>query len=107
MELTGVKFMDALTVPRRSIHPSQQLIRQARAPTDIPLSEYAVAIGIDAPTLILYTRVSQDLEAWMEKSRDDFIQAEEEAAKVTPELFIEYAQADEESQVELLASVPL
>lgn len=37
----------------------------------------------------------------MEKSKEDFAQAEEEAAKMTPELFTEYSRADEEGQAEL------
>lgn len=94
--------MDELTAPRRSIHPSQHPTRQPRDPQDIPLSEYVVAMAIDIPQLELYTRVSRDLEAWMEKSKSVFADAEEEAAKVTPELFVEYARADEEGQAELL-----
>lgn len=94
--------MDELTAPRRSIHPSQQPIRQPRNITDIPLAEYVTAMAIDIPQLDLYSRVSKDLEGWMEKSKIVFAQAEEEAAKVTPELFVEYARADEEGQAELL-----
>ncbi|KAJ2928832.1 hypothetical protein H1R20_g8128, partial [Candolleomyces eurysporus] len=101
-QMTGIKFMDELTAPRRSIHPSQNPTRQPREPQDIPSSEYVVAMAIDIPQLELYTRVSRDLEAWMEKSKSVFADAEEEAAKITPELFVEYAKADEEGQAELL-----
>ena len=38
----------------------------------------------------------------MGKSKAAFAEAEEEAAKVTPELFVEYSRADEEGQAELL-----
>ncbi len=38
----------------------------------------------------------------MEQSRTVYAQAEEEAARMTPELFAEYCRADEESQAELL-----
>ncbi|KAF6766101.1 Spc7 kinetochore protein-domain-containing protein [Ephemerocybe angulata] len=100
--MTGIKFMDELTAPRRSIHPSQNPTRTPRDPQDIPLSDYVVAMAIDIPQLELYTRVSRDLEAWMEKSKSVFAEAEEEAEKVTPELFVEYARADEEGQAELL-----
>lgn len=103
--MTGVKFMDELTAPRRSMHPSQQPIRQPRNIADIPLAEYFTAMAIDVPQLDLYSRVSKDLEGWMEKSKTVFGQAEEEAAKVTPELFVEYARADEEGQAELLVSI--
>ncbi|KAF9015040.1 Spc7 kinetochore protein-domain-containing protein [Cyathus striatus] len=102
--LTGIKFMDELTAPRRSVHhPS----RATRDPADISLAEYAVAVGIDIPQLVLFTRVSKDLQAWMEKSKADLAQAEEEAFKVTPELFVEYARADEEGQAELLHQLNL
>jgi len=93
--------MDEITAPRRSIYPTQ-LLRQPRNPSEIPLSEYVVATAIDIPQLDLYTRISTDLEAWMEKSKSVFGEAEEEAEKVTPELFVEYVRADEEGQMELL-----
>jgi len=97
--------MDELTAPRRSTHPSQQLTRQARNPSDILLSEYVTAMAIDIPQLVLYSRVSKDLEAWMEKSKIVFSQAEDEASKVTPELFVEFSRADEDGQAELLVSL--
>lgn len=96
--------MDELTAPRRSTHPSQQSTRQARNIEEIPLAEYASAMGIDVPQLVLYSRVSKDLQAWIEKSKADFSQAEDEAAKITPELFTEYSKADEDGQAELLVS---
>ena len=102
--MTGIRFMDELTAPRRSTHPSQQTSRQARAAAEIPLTEYVTAMAIDVPQLVLYSRVSKDLQAWIEKSRVVFAQAEEEAAKITPELFTEYSRADEEGQAELLVS---
>ena len=102
--MTGIKFMDEVTAPRRSMHPSRQPIRHPRNLADIPLAEYVTAMGIDIPQLELYSRVSKDLEAWMAKSEIVFAQAEEEAAKLTPELFVEYARADEEGQAELLVS---
>jgi kinetochore protein Spc7/SPC105 len=105
--MTKVKFMDELTAPRRSTHPSQQPIRQARSPDDIPLSDYVTAMGMDVPQLILFSRVSKDLQAWVEKSKADFAQAEDEAAKITPELFTEYSRADEEGRAELLVGLHL
>ncbi len=95
--------MDELTAPRRSTHPSHlHPTRQAREEEDITLAEYFTAMAIDVPQLELYTRVARDLEAWMEQSRTVYAQAEEEAARMTPELFAEYCRADEESQAELL-----
>jgi kinetochore protein Spc7/SPC105 len=100
--MTGIKFMDELNAPRRSVHPSQQPIRQPRNPSEIPLAEYVSAMAIDIPQLVLYSRVSKDLEGWMAKRKIVFAEVEEEAAKSTPELFVEYARADEEGQAELL-----
>jgi kinetochore protein Spc7/SPC105 len=101
--MTGIKFMDEITAPRRSMHP-HTVNHQARNPADIPLSEYYIAMGIDVPQLGLFTRVAKDLEGWMARSKADFAQAEEEAAKITPELFVEFMRADEEGQAELLVS---
>ncbi|KAJ7770895.1 Spc7 kinetochore protein-domain-containing protein [Mycena maculata] len=97
-DITGIKFMDELDAPRRSIH---QPSRQPRPPTEIRLAEYAVAMSINVPELVLYSAVSNDLQGWMDQSRAIFSQAEEEAAKMTPELFTEYVRADEEGQAEL------
>ncbi|KAF8078326.1 Spc7 kinetochore protein-domain-containing protein [Lyophyllum atratum] len=105
--MTGIKFMDELTAPRRSTHLSQQSAPQPRNPEEIPLAEYVAAMGMDVPQLALYSRVSKDLEAWIEKSKADFAQAEDEAAKITPELFTEYSRADEEGQAELLHQLQL
>ncbi|THU91653.1 hypothetical protein K435DRAFT_727026 [Dendrothele bispora CBS 962.96] len=99
--MTDIKFMDELTAPRRSMHPSQQTRHQPRNPSDISLAEYAVAMGIDVPQLALYTRVAKDLEAWMKQSKVVFEQAQEEATKMTPELFAEYSRSDENAQQEL------
>jgi kinetochore protein Spc7/SPC105 len=103
-DITGIKFMDELDAPRGSIH---QPSRQARPPSEIPLAEYAVAMSINVPELVLYTAVSNDLQGWMDQSKAVFAQTEEEAVKVTPELFSEYIRADEEGQAELLVRSPL
>ncbi|KAJ7655258.1 Spc7 kinetochore protein-domain-containing protein [Mycena polygramma] len=103
-EITGIKFMDEIDAPRRSIH---QPSRQARPPAEIPLAEYAVAVSINMPELDLYSAVSSDLQGWMDQSKAVFAQAEEEAVKMTPELFTEYIRADEEGQAELLHQLNL
>ncbi|KAJ7356898.1 Spc7 kinetochore protein-domain-containing protein [Mycena albidolilacea] len=103
-DLTGIKFMDELDAPRRSIH---QPSRQPRPPAEIPLAEYAVAMSINVPELVLYSAVSTDLQGWIDKSKSVFAQAEEEAAEMTPELFTEYMRADEEGQAELLHQLNL
>src|ERR1700722_1301841 len=100
--------MDDITVPRQSVHPSQlrpnsrTRRRSSEQAPEIPLAEYVTAMAVDFPQLKLYTRVSKDLQAWIAQSKVVYDQAEEEAAKLTPELFTEYSQADEEGQEQLL-----
>jgi len=107
--MTGIRFLDELSAPRRStILPSQLQSAQRRASLQTPettLADYVVAMAIDAPQLELYSHVAADLQRWIEHSKEIYRQAEEEAAKVTPTLFREYSTADEQTQVELL--VPL
>ncbi len=102
--MTSIRFLDELSAPRRStILPSQR--RGSLQTTEATLADYVVAMAIDAPQLELYSHVAADLQRWIEHSKEIYRQAEEEAAKVTPMLFREYAMADEEMQAELL--VPL
>jgi kinetochore protein Spc7/SPC105 len=107
--MTGIRFLDELSAPRRStILPSQLQSAQRRASlqtVETTLADYVVAMAIDAPQLELYSHVAADLQRWIEHSKEIYRQAEEEAAKVTPMLFREYSTADEQTQVELL--VPL
>lgn len=103
--MTGIRFLDELSAPRRStiFQPSQR--RASLQTTETPLADYVVAMAIDAPQLELYSHVASDLQRWIEHSKEIYHQAEEEAAKVTPMLFREYSTADEEMQVELLVTV--
>jgi kinetochore protein Spc7/SPC105 len=103
--MTGIRFLDELSAPRRStiFQPSQR--RASLQTTETPLADYVVAMAIDAPQLELYSHVASDLQRWIEHSKEIYRQAEEEAAKVTPMLFREYSTADEEMQVELLVTV--
>nr|GAT43645.1 predicted protein [Mycena chlorophos] len=104
-ELTNVKFMDTLDAPRRSIH---QPLRQARPAAGIPLAEYGIAMAITVPELDLYSKVSNDLQDWIDnKIKKVFAQEEEAAAKVTPQLFIEYMSADDEDREALLHQLDL
>lgn len=59
-------------------------------------------MAVDAPQLELYSHVAADLRRWIEHSKEIYHQAVEEAEKVTPMLFREYAMADEQTQVFLL-----
>ncbi|KAL0950761.1 hypothetical protein HGRIS_007529 [Hohenbuehelia grisea] len=96
--MTGIKFMDEIAAPRRSM---SQPARPERASADIPLAEYAIAAAIDVPRLVLYTRVADDLEAWMRRIRGVLAEMEREAQQATPELFVEYLSAEDEGKEEL------
>lgn len=108
-ELTGIRFMDEITAPRRSsIHPSTTQHRRSSFGTaDVPLSAYFSSLAVDLPQLTLYNRVSQELQEWIEKSKEDFAADDEDALQVTPELFREYAMADEEGRRELFNHLTL
>jgi hypothetical protein len=111
--MTGIRFMDEITAPRRStVHPSALRTRRHSSPSsstesNIPLAEYVTAMAVDVPQLELYTYVSKDLEAWIERSKGIFMEAEAEAEKITPELFREFVGAGEDGQAELLHQLKL
>ena len=108
-EMTAIRFMDEIAAPRRSTVHSSTLRPSRRQSTEseIPLSEYVVAMAIDVPQLELYTHVSKDLQVWIERIKGIYKEAEEEALKMTPELFQEFVMADEEGQNELLHQLKL
>jgi hypothetical protein len=103
--MTDIRFMDQITAPRRSLHPfAAQQLAPARDASEIGLSECVVALAQDLPQLELYAEVSDDLAAWIDKSKERYQQDEDEAAKVTPELFHEFMEADESGKAELMVS---
>lgn len=108
-EITGIRFMDEIAAPRRSIaYPS--VLRPPRRTSNevqIPLAEYVVAMAVDVPQLELYTHVSKDLQAWIERIQGIFREAEEEALKMTPQLFQEFVSTDESGQAELIHQLKL
>ncbi|KAI6022289.1 Spc7 kinetochore protein-domain-containing protein [Pisolithus microcarpus] len=108
-EMTGIRFMDEIAAPRRqSIHPSVlRPSRRASVEGQIPLAEYMVAMAVDVPQLELYTHVSKDLQAWIERIQAIYREAEEEALKMTPQLFQEFVSADETGQAELIHQLKL
>ncbi|KAF9229625.1 hypothetical protein BS17DRAFT_688618 [Gyrodon lividus] len=108
-EMTGIRFMDEIAVPRRStIHPSAlRPSRRASTEADIPLAEYVIAMTVDVPQLELYTHVSKDLQTWIERIKEIYKDAQEEALKMTPQLFEEFITADESGQAELLHQLKL
>lgn len=108
-EMTGIRFMDDIAAPRRSIvHPSVlRPSRRASTEAQIPLAEYVVAMAVNVPQLELYTHVSKDLQTWVERIKEIHREAEEEAQKATPPLFQEFVTTDESGQAELLHQLKL
>lgn len=108
-EMTGIRFMDDIAIPRRSIvHPSVlRPSRRASTETQIPLAEYVVAMTLNVPQLELYSHVSKDLQTWVERTKEIYREAEEEAQKATPPLFQEFVTTDENGQAELLHQLKL
>ncbi len=69
------------------------------------MSDIVTAMSINVPQLELYSWVASDLQQWIERSKDNFKQAEEESALMTPGLFREFSHANEEGREELLVSL--
>lgn len=119
--MTGVRFMDELTMPkpRQSTIPPPHLRRRGprrsslasldpdTEPDTVPLAEFATAMAVDVPQLELYTVVAADLTTWIEQSKKICLEAEEEVQKVTPALFREFAESDEAEKAILLVSIVL
>lgn len=108
-EMTGIRFMDDIAAPRRSVvHPSVlRPSRRASTEAQIPLAEYAVAMAVNVPQLELYSHVSKDLQTWVERIEEIHREAEEEAQKTMPPLFQEFVTTDESGQAELLHQLKL
>ena len=105
--------MDEITAPRRStIHPGQLRQNRRRSLTSshsepaeqIPLAEFMSAMSIEVPQLHLYSGLARELTAWIEESKKICRQAEEDALKMTPALFTEFAMADEIEKQDLLVN---
>ncbi len=117
-QMTGIRFMDELTMPRprrSTVGPGQlrpRARRRSSAPEDlttsgmeeepIPLSEFAIAMAVDMPRIDLYTAVARDLTAYIQECKKIYREAEAEATKDTPSLFREFAIVDENEQAMLI-----
>ena len=44
------------------------------------------------------TQVANELRKWIEESKETYLNAEEEVTRVTPTLFLEYAEAGDEAR---------
>ena len=118
--MTGIRFMDELTMPRsrRSTVGPGQLRPRSRGRSSaaaedlsesvveepIPLAEFAVAMAVDMPRMDLYTAITRDLTAYIQECKKIYKEAEEEALKDTPSLFKEFANVDENEQAMLIVS---
>ena len=116
--MTGIRFMDELTMPRprrSTVGPGQlrpRARRRSSAAEDlgasameedpIPLAEFAVAMAVDMPRIDLYTAIARDLTAYIQECKKIYKEAEEEALKDTPSLFREFANVDESEQAMLI-----
>ncbi|KLO20428.1 Spc7-domain-containing protein [Schizopora paradoxa] len=105
--MTGVKFMDQLTIPRRSTIRPSQLQQSTSGDEPLRLADYVTAMNVHVPQLELYSWVAKDLQTWIDNSKKIYREAEEEVAKVTPSLFREYVSAEEEGRSELLHQLKL
>ena len=117
-QMTGIRFMDELTMPRSrrsTVGPGQlrpRVRRRSSATQDlgtsgaeedpIPLSEFAIAMAVDMPRIDLYTAVARDLTAYIQECKKIYQEAEAEALKDTPSLFREFAMVDESEQAMLI-----
>ncbi|CDO75877.1 hypothetical protein BN946_scf184672.g10 [Trametes cinnabarina] len=128
-QMTGIRFMDELTMPkprRSTVLPGQLRPRARRRSSTathdlavssgsamgegeeaIPLAEFAVSMAVDMPRLDLYAAVTRDLTAYIQECKKIYREAEEEALKVTPSLFKEFASVDETEQSMLIHQLKL
>ncbi|KAL5534634.1 hypothetical protein ACEPAG_1097 [Sanghuangporus baumii] len=105
--MTGIKFHD-YTIPRRStIHPSQ--LQGNRRDSSVPssMADYLMATVVHVPQLELYRLITRDLQTFIDNSMKIYHDAEEEVAKLTPILFREFAQSNEEGREELMHQLKL
>ena len=68
------------------------------------LADFIKASIIHIPQHKLYKYVICDLQTFIDKIKRIYVEAEDEVSKVTPILFREFAQADEEGREQLLVS---
>ncbi|KAF8499454.1 Spc7 kinetochore protein-domain-containing protein [Gautieria morchelliformis] len=100
--MTGIRFMDDMTCPRRStVHPSQ-LQRRESNDKAYSLSDYAVAMTVDVSQLETISWIVNDIRSAIDKYKAQYRETEEDAAKDIPFLFREYVTASEEDREQIL-----
>jgi kinetochore protein Spc7/SPC105 len=111
--MTGITFMNDITIPRRSsLHPSRFRRRSSGADEETnvrspSVADYFIAMALHIPTLELYAKVAKSLQSWVELSQEQMERTNEEAKKVPPKFFQEYVEADPEDQTELVVNILL
>ncbi|KZS96167.1 hypothetical protein SISNIDRAFT_339849 [Sistotremastrum niveocremeum HHB9708] len=107
--MTGVKFMDEITVPRKSIvRPTHLMSRRDSEGDSKPgLAQCIVAMNVDIPQLKMYAWVGSHMRKWIDESKATHRVAEEEVAKVTPAQFTAFAEADEQDRKEYTSCLKL
>lgn len=66
------------------------------------IPETIKALVMTIPQSEIYIKISTNLQSWIDGSKKNYQQAEEDAAKATPGLFKEYALTNDEGRSELL-----
>lgn len=114
--MTKIRFMDEIAAPRRStIHPNQLGQRSRRRSLnsstngtgeaeDVPLAEFVTTLSVELPQLELYSTIAGELHTWIEESKKMCREADEEAVKMTPGLFREFAMVDDGEREFLIVS---
>ena len=69
------------------------------------MSDFLKATIIHVPQHELYRWVTRDLQTFIDNIKRIYREAEDEVSKVTPTLFKEYAQADDEGREQLLVRI--
>ena len=69
------------------------------------MAEYVMAMNVHFPQLELYSWVAKDLQLFIDNSKRLYEEAEEEVAKLTPSLFREFSQSNDDGREELLVRI--
>lgn len=65
------------------------------------MADYLTAMVVHVPQLELYRLITKDLQTFIDNSMRIYREAEDEVGKLTPILFREFSQANEEGREEL------
>ncbi|EJD55632.1 hypothetical protein AURDEDRAFT_179352 [Auricularia subglabra TFB-10046 SS5] len=106
-EATGVRFMEELMCPRYSTALGLTGMPTENDDQEHSLQQYFKALAVDFLQLKTYQWATTYLEQWIASSKENFKGVEEEVILRPPELFYEFAMADEEHQAAILRQLKL